>query len=220
MSTTQINISPHEVIMFILVNLIIILLGIILWYFIWIKTYGGEIPNPQMGDEFQMTFFSSKNFFMVVSELWKRIRNFDKVYFLRSTGMESYVYLFFQRKICSLLVTMSVFSILFSLISMYITYDEGDSYESLFRKLLNNNVLTESTTILHLISLVFFTFLHFRFFSKIKREAKFLYFQRFDKFSRHKNADWLSCRTLHISGLAPEERNSKCLIFILSKCFT
>ena len=50
--------------------------------------------------------------------------------------------------------------------------------------------------------------LHFRYFSLIRSEAVSLYFERFDILSRTKDYNWLSSRTLHISGLEPHERNS------------
>ena len=76
--------SLEEVILFALINLIIILLGIALYYYIWIKEYGASIPNPQFFEETNLTFFNSKNFVIVISELWKRIKEFDKIYFFRS----------------------------------------------------------------------------------------------------------------------------------------
>jgi hypothetical protein len=209
------NITLEEVLLFILINVIMILTGIILWYFIWIKQYGGSIPNPQFGNEEEVTYFHSKNFVRVVSELWTRITNFDKKYMLRSIGMESYVYLFFQRKLCSLLLRMTIFSFLLSLVTTLATKSNEDAPATWFQDfLLNNKFLNDFTTIVHIISLALFTFLHFRFFTLIKTEIKYLYFDRFDKMSRKKDADWLSCRTLHISGLGPNDRNSKILNYI------
>ena len=170
------------------------------------------IPNPQFSDEPNLTFFNSKNFSIATSELWKRIKEFDKHYLIRSVGHESYIYLVFQRKLIYLIFTMAIFSFFFSFISVFFMNQENHSFLQDF--LLNNKYLNDFTTIVHIVSVILFTFLHFRFFTVIKTEAKHLYFDRFDKMSRKKDSDWLSCRTLHISGLGPNERNSKTIFLI------
>jgi hypothetical protein len=198
----------QEVGVFTLVNLVIILVGLVLWYYIWIRDYGVMIPNPQYYNEQEITFFNTKNFSIAIYEIWKRIKDFDKRYLIRSIGHESYIYLIFQRKLIYLIFTMSIFSLLFSFIASSFKAEEQNTFQDI---LLNNKYLNDVTTIIHIISILLFTFLHFRFFTVIKTEASYLYFDRFDKMSNKKDADWLSCRTLHISGLAPNERNSKFL---------
>jgi hypothetical protein len=202
------EISLREVSFFSSINLIAIITGIILWYYIWIKDYGIMIPNPQFSNEEEITFFNTKNFKMAVKEIWKRINLFDKKYLLRSIGHESYIYLIFQRQLMSLVFTMSFFSFLFSFISIFIYNSKDDEYSAIHDFLLNNKFLNDFTTIIHVVSVIIFTFLHFRFFTIIKTEAKYLYFDRFDNMSSKKDSNWLSCRTLHISGLGPNERNS------------
>jgi hypothetical protein len=201
------EITFYEGLFFILLNIILILSGVLLWYYMWVKTYGGVIPNPQFADETDITYFNSKNLVIVFYELWKRIKNLDKKYFIRSVGMESYVYLLFQRRIIKLLFFMSLFSLFFSFITT-IANTQEDGYSALHDFLLNNKYVNDFSTVIHLISLVLFTFLHFRYFTVLKNETSNLYFERFDKMSRTKNADWLASRTLHISGLKPNERNS------------
>ena len=200
-------VSIEEVILFFLVNLIILLFGIILYYYIWIKSYGGVIPVKQIGNEEELTFFNSKNFVIVITELWNKIKEFDKRYMIRSIGLESYVYLLFQRSLISLLFTMSIISIIISIFSTFLS--DNSKNTSIQNFFLNNKYLNDFTTKLHIISVILFTFLHFRCFSMIKTQAKYLYFDRFDQMSRNKSADWLSCRTLHVSGLGPNERSSK-----------
>ena len=75
--------------------------------------------------------------------------------------------------------------------------------------LLNNLYLNEFSTILHLISLFIFTFLHFRFLTEVKRECQNVYLDRLKRMSKNKEEDWLSCRTLLISGIPNYERNGK-----------
>jgi hypothetical protein len=200
------HISYVEVITMVNINLIIVFIGIILWYFIWIKEYGGILPNPQIMNETNISYFNSKNFGIVISEIWKRFREFNKNYLLRSIGAEAYVYLTFQRKIISLLSIISIVSLLISLINFLAVHDKH--FYVFHDFLLNNKYLNDFSTIMHLASLILYTFLHFRFFTVLKNQFKNLYFEQFDKMSRHKNADWLSSRTLHISGLSASQRNS------------
>lgn len=212
MENSLISVTLLETIFFSLINIIIILLAIILWYSIWIKNYGGSIPNKQYSEDEEMTYFNSKNFVIVIDELWKRIRTFDTNYLIPAIGMEATTYLNFQRNIISLVLIMSIFSILISFITNIFNYEEK-GYTIIEEFLLNNRNLTEYSTIMHLIAMTITTFLHFRFFSTIKTESKYMYFDRFDKMSRNKNYQWLSCRTLHISGLGANERNSIIIIF-------
>ena len=92
MTDNNSHVSYIEFIMLINVNLIIVFVGIILWYFIWIKEYGGLIPNPQISNETNISYFNSKNFGIVVNEILKRFNDFNKNYLLRSIGTEAYVF--------------------------------------------------------------------------------------------------------------------------------
>jgi len=193
-----------------LIGLVIIVLAVIIWNYLWISEYGGVIPNPQFFHESEITYFNSKNFRFVVSELWDRLVHFDKIYLLRSCGIESYVYLIFQRRTLKMIVTMAFISLILSFITVIIKASEAEEkfLTALYDLLLNNKYINDYTAVFQLISLFIYTFLHFKNFSQIKNEVKHLYFDRFDKMSREKNVDWLSCRTLHVSGILPEERNS------------
>ncbi len=193
-----------------LIGLIIILFGLYLWNYLWISEYGGEMPAPQLHNEVNITYFNSKNFSFVVSELWKHFTSFDKLYLLRSCGIENYIYLLFQRRILYMLLNMSIISLLLSFVAELIKASEAEEkfFEALYDLLLNNKYINDYTVVCQLISFIIFSFLHFRNFSQLKNEVKLIYFERFEKMSREKNVDWLSCRTLHVSGILPEERNS------------
>ena len=208
------QITIEESILFLLINFIVILCGIILWYFVWIKKYGGEIPSEQLSSDKTISYFSSKNFSMVIGELGSRIKALDKQYLIHSLGNEGYIYLLFQRKMITLLITIVFFSLIFSALNLLVKEREGQSdFFTYFQNiLLNNKYLDDYTTIVHVIAIALYSFLHFRFFSQMRREASYVYFDRFDKLSRYKNAEWLACRTLHISGIGPKERNTESLI--------
>lgn len=202
--------NVETAILLISIHLFIILIGFIMYNYIWIKRYGGVIPNPQYGSETDITFFNSKNFDIFIDEIYKRLRDFNYNYLQRSTGIESLVYLIFQREISRLFLLMSVISIFlysigFIIRSPYIEDTFIETFVNYMKE--NHSFLSSYDSFSHIISLIFFTFLHFRCFSIIKRESKYIYFERFDKMSRYKNNEWIACRTLHISGLRPLERN-------------
>jgi hypothetical protein len=204
------TISIAEILLFLNVNIIILLLGILLWYLIWIKQYGSSIPYPQFGEETNITYLHTKNFSIILHQLWIRFKEFNKHYIIRNIGIESYVYLLFQKKVINIFLSISVLSLFFLFINAVVSKEYG--FTAFHNFLQNNGYLNDFTTIMQLIELSLYTFIHFRFFAVLKNELKHLYFEKFDIMSRKKNSEWLSCRTLHISGLSPHQRNSKIII--------
>lgn len=140
------------------------------------------------------------------------IDDFDKIYIIQSFGIEAYLFLFFQRQMLSMMKIMAFLSIFISLIGIVTHYsfsDTGTFKDAIYDFFFNNRIPEDYTQTLHLVALFLFSFLHFRYINIVKREARKTYFDRFDKMSRNKNVKWLSARTLHISGLLPQERNSR-----------
>ena len=104
---------------------------------------------------------------------------------------------------------MSIFSFLMSLISFFlIQLVKKDPETNIEILLLSNKYINDITTVLQVIGLALFSILHFRTISSIKEDARQLYFELFDRMSNTKDFEWLTCRTLHVSGIAPNERNS------------
>jgi hypothetical protein len=201
-------ITSKELLLFFCFSFIIIAIGTYLWNIIWIKEYGGNIPNVQYESEDITTFFHTKNIKIFISEFFRKFREFDKNYLIRSIGTDAYIYLIFQRMILRLISTIAIISLIFSFISAMSNKEKGIS--SFFHDfLMNNKNMDNFNSFLHMLGVIIYSFLHFRFFSGLKREAKNIYFERFDRLSRNKDYNWLSSRTLHISGLAPHQRNSK-----------
>jgi len=201
-------ITSKELTLFICFSFLILFFGTYLWNLIWIKEYGGNIPNIQYESEEMTTFFHTKNYKIFLKEFFKKFSEFDKKYLIRSIGTDGYLYLIFQKMIINLLIVMTIISLILSFLSTM--SQKEDKISSFFHDfLMNNKNMDNFSSFLHLIGVILYTFLHFRFFSGLKREAKNIYFERFDSFSRKKDFNWLSSRTLHISGLAPHQRNSK-----------
>ena len=107
------NISLKEVSVFLIINIILLLLGIIIWYYMWVKKYGIEIPNKKSNP--------NKDFFVVIQKLFERIQELDESYFLNTLGYEGYIYLLFQRKLLNLLMIILLFSLVFSGINFFFT---------------------------------------------------------------------------------------------------
>ena len=77
--------------------------------------------------------------------------------------------------------------------------DEGDDVDF-------DKDLYQFLSVTNITGIIFITILHFRSFSKLRREAFFHYYTRFMKMSENKDVNWLSCRTLHISGINTQDR--------------
>ena len=191
-----------------LIDIGFILIGTLLWYLIWVKQYGCSIPNKKVQNI--QTYFNSKNFYMVVSQLYERIVEFDKEYITLTCGFEAYAYLIFQRHTMSLLIFTVLISFIFSSFSAFISLYDTEKFTLLL--LLNqiffqNKASTDYASVFHVTIMIALILFQIRFLTVIKRELRYLYFARYDKMSRDKGYEWLSCRTLHISGIAPYERN-------------
>jgi len=153
-----------------------------------------------------------KEFGKVAKELFRIISSFDKGYIIQTCGIEGYLYLLFQRKLIILLFLMTTINIPFSFLSTFINEKliRLSNKNSLMHiALLNNLFLNDFSTILHVISLFFFTILHFNLLTQMKREARNIYFERYVMMSQTKEMPWLRCRTLLLSGIPHYERNGK-----------
>lgn len=205
------SISFGETMTFICINLIIIGIGVFFWNILWIKPKLSEIIK-NIGNT--ITYYSSKDFNLVFSEINSAVTSFDQITLLNTIGFESYCLLLFQRRVMTLIFYYLLVSIILSLISMIIDTingEETEKFTNFVSYFANNNSFDRVTNVIHIIVAALFTFLHFRCFSMVKEEAKYIYFRRFDRMSQNFNEEWLSCRTLHISGINPEERNTSLL---------
>lgn len=199
------------------VNIVITTVGVFMWNFVWIRKYGGKfdfilvhVPQKQVKGT-QQSFFS-RSFSHVAGEIINKFLAFDKHYLIETVGMEAYVYMIFQRRMAKHFAIMSFISLGIGLISALLVQKEvkdSKAYSYMENLLLNNKYLNDFTTLLQILSLGIFSFLHFRNISTLKADIRQLYFERFDQMSSKKDYEWLTCRTLHVSGIAPNERNSK-----------
>ena len=133
------NISLKEVSVFLMINIILLLLGIIIWYYMWVKKYGIEIPNKKSNPNEDLSFMNSKDFFVVVQKLFERIQELDESYFLNTLGYEGYIYLLFQRKLLNLLMIILLFSLVFSGINFFFTEKKELNFLLKIEYFLTNN---------------------------------------------------------------------------------
>ena len=84
----------------------------------FIFTIKGMIPIANLySKDNELLYFQSKDVSFVTKEIFTRLFEFDSNYMRRSCGIEAFIYLLFQRKMINLIILMSLFSGLFSLIS-------------------------------------------------------------------------------------------------------
>jgi hypothetical protein len=186
-------------------NILFVLIGFMLWNLFWISEYGCSIPNTKI-DKYQ-TYFSSKNFDIVIKELFGIFNAFDKEYLVSSIGFEAYSYLLFQREAITFLLVACLISIANSAIStIYNSESKTSTYKFMNKLLFDNKAYDDFTDMNNLVSMILIILFFVRFYYVLKSKLRNLYFSRFDKLSREKNYEWLQCRTLHISGISPTER--------------
>ena len=187
------TIGIYETLLFLLINIIYLMIGFILWHILWVSRHGVEIPN--LISKNTITYFSSRNFSLVLREIWNRMWRLDSNYLTSAIGYEAYNFLLYERTILSTLFTFFIISLFLFLCRAY-----GNIFfpkEKDFLQFLSVSNIT---------GIILITFFHFRSFEKLKREAFHFYYERFRKMSQNKDVNWLSCRTLHISGINPHER--------------
>ena len=111
------TISIYETLLFLLFNLIYLMIGFILWHILWVSRHGVEIPN--LISKNTITYFSSRNFSLVLKEIWERMWKLDRNYLTSAIGYEAYNFLLFQRAILSTLFSYFLISIFLFLCRTY-----------------------------------------------------------------------------------------------------
>ena len=192
-SNKDTSIGIYETILFLLFNIIYLMIGFILWHALWVSRHGVEIPN--LISKNTITYFSSRNFSLVLKEIWERMWKLDSTYLTSAIGYEAFIFLLYQRFILSALLC-------YFLISLFLFFCRNYGY-IFFPK---EKDLEQFLSIANISGIILITFVHFRTFLKLKKEAFYHYYNRFMKMSENKDVNWLSCRTLHISGINPQER--------------
>ena len=93
------TVGIYETVLFLLFNIIYLMVGFILWHVLWVSRHGVEIPN--LISKNTITYFSSRNFSLVLKEIWERMWQLDKNYLTSAIGYEAYNFLLYQRTILS-----------------------------------------------------------------------------------------------------------------------
>ena len=111
------TISIYETLLFLLFNIIYLMIGFILWHILWISRHGVEIPN--LISKNTITYFSSRNFSLVLREIWERMWKLDSNYLTSAIGYEAYNFLLYERTMLSALFSFFIISICLFLCRAY-----------------------------------------------------------------------------------------------------
>ena len=84
----EINVGIYETLLFLLFNLIYLMIGFIFWHVLWVTRHGVEIPN--LISKNTITYFSSRNFSLVLKEIWERMWKLDRNYLTSAIGYEAF----------------------------------------------------------------------------------------------------------------------------------
>jgi len=198
------------------IDTILLIISFILAYHMWFKGMGVEIPDekPPPVKNVQKVFqrravtFSSRSLEIVMEKYFNLLFNFDASYWVRYCGIDTYIYLNFQRTIFKLFAIMSMISICVSIpVNVFTSSDEDWSLENLFvRTTLNNKTMTEFTSWLHVGLLVGFSLFCFRTIFQMKEDIRKEYERLFIDKLRKQNTEWLKAHTVQIVGLPQRDR--------------
>ena len=84
---------------------------------------------------------------------------------------------------------------------------DSDSFEDWFeRTTLNNKELTYARSWTHVALIFIFTMLTIRAVQKTRADAKIAYQFSFNDMSKSSDHEWLKARTVHVKGIAKEDR--------------
>jgi hypothetical protein len=113
---------------------------------------------------------------------------------------------------------MLFYAVLSMIFAIPINIVSSTSGEEWFEKMtLNNRELNLLSTWVHTFLMIVFTMATIYTFYELKIEARSVYAEMQLKRSRTKNFEWLKTRTVHVRGLAPNDRKGENLIKKLDK---
>ena len=202
-----------------LLNLLIFFLACLIARIVWINGIGLEIPiDKKFYDvEFKKKrVFCSTSSFKVFWEFYMKIMTaFNPEYLTLNWGIDAYIYMLFQRKMMKLMLFYAVLSLIFAIPINIMTSRSGEEW---FEKMtLNNKELDTLSCWVHAFLMIIFTIATIYTFYELKLEARKVYAEMQLKRSQLKDYEWLKTRTVHVRGLAPNDRKGQVLIKKLNK---
>lgn len=140
---------------------------------------------------------------------------FNTEYITLNCGLDAYIYLLFQRKMMKLMLFYAVLSLVFAIPINIVSSTSGEEW---FEKMtLNNKELTALSCWVHTILLIVFSAATMYTFYQMKHEARTIYVRMQLENSKTKDHEWLKTRTVHVRGLAPNDRKGEALVKKLNK---
>jgi hypothetical protein len=199
------------------------LLIFFIWWFIsrvvWINQIGVEIPIDRKFYDVEFKkkrVYCSTSSFSVFWDFYIKIMTaFNAEYFTLNWGIDAYIYMLFQRKMMKLMLFYAVLSLIFAIPINIVSSSSGEEW---FEKMtINNKELTYLSWWTHTFLMIVFTMATLYTFYELKVEARNIYAEVQLKRSRTKDFEWLKTRTVHVRGLAPNDRKGESLIRKLNK---
>lgn len=200
-------------------NLLIFGIACLISRIIWINGVGLEIPIDKkfydVDFKKKRVFWSTSSFKVFWDFYIKIMTAFNTEYLTLNWGIDAYIYMLFQRKMMKLMLFYAVLSLLFAIPINVVSSTNGEEWFE--RMTLNNKELDTLSWWVHGILMIIFTIATIYTFYELKLEARKVYAEVQLKRSRTKNFEWLKTRTVHVRGLAPNDRKGEALIKKLNK---
>ena len=213
---------------FIFAHVIVILVCFILWYWIWLKRIGVEIPidksEARDGNKSLGLFHTTKE----LGKFWKLFTyawcNSDENYWIKNCGLDAYLYIEFQRKIIKLLLIVVPISLVLSIIFNLQADPSFQLEDPRWRndwtvKVLygNKDVVKGAWSWVQIWIWIFITFITLKTVYGLKAMGRILYKKHIRTRDIKHDYEWLKSRTIHVRGLLKNDVDGRILESVLNE---
>lgn len=194
MSLWLLEFDTNEMIKTLLIALGVIILSLILFYILWLKSPYFEVPTEYYKVEYQ--FDKHANFFTKMRVLTNDILNHS--YWIKHIGYDGYCYLLFMRKIMITLITYLFLYAISSIIFYVIINIMNLGF-------MENKAFNQSSNNIYMILMVFIlTLLVLVAIKDFRRDIQSIYFFYYSAPNQDKGVNFLKLRTVLLKGVGKE----------------
>lgn len=205
-------------------NALLFILCVYITFQIWIKKYGCEIPiensiphkNVKKHYGRNALFFCTRSFQILFETFANIIKKFDPHYWIHYCGMDSYVYLYFQRTLIKALILISLITLVVS-IPINLFYENERNSSWFVRANLHSNYNNEFSAWMQVTLITIFSIILFGFLTQVKKNLKSEFLREFMEKSSKQNTEWLKMRTVHIVGIPQKDRKGTLITSMLNQ---
>ena len=194
MSLWLLEFDGPEMIKTLLIALLVIILSIILFYLLWLKSPYFEVPTEYYKVEYQ--FDKHANFFTKMRVLTNDILNHS--YWIKHIGYDGYCYLLFMRKI---MITLIIYIIIYTISSIIFFVIENIMNLGYMENKSFNQTASNIYIILMVLILTMLVLIGIKDF---RREIQSIYFFYYSAPNQDKGVNFLKLRTILLKGVAKE----------------